>query len=102
MTSINGAEKVSLGEYIKLVDGDWLHDGTVNFYMNLLSIRDEKFVNNYLRKQRSYFFTSFFFERLSWEPSDSEDKTTGKFDSLQKWTTKRNINIFNYDKLFSR
>ena len=100
LRSHHGAEKVSLGEYIKLVSGDWLHDGTVNFYMNLLSIRDEKFVNNYLRKQRSYFFTSFFFERLLWKPSDCKDKTTGKFDQLQKWTTKRNINIFDYDKLF--
>ena len=100
LTSINGAEAVTLGEYIKLVDGGWLHDGTVNFYMNLLSLRDAKFVTNEYRKQRSYFFTSFFFERLSWRSSDSEDKTAGKFDSLQKWTSKRNTNVFDYDKLF--
>ena len=100
LTSTNGNEKVSLEEYIKLVDGDWLHDGTVNYYIDLLSIRDEKLVTNYFRERPSYFFTSFFFEKLSWKPSNSENKDTGKFDSLEKWTTKRNIDIFDYDKLF--
>jgi sentrin-specific protease 1 len=70
----------------------WLNDEVINFYMQLLTDRDELLSKRYSGRRRSHFFNTFFVERLL--KTDNEYT----YNNVKRWSKK--IDIFELDKIF--
>lgn len=73
---------ISRADMHTLVDGEWLNDEVVNFYMNLIMERSQK-----EGTPRVYAFNTFFFSKL----------LNGGHAALKRWT--RNVDLFSFDIL---
>ena len=87
---------ISVNKIKTLRDNSWLNDEMVNFYMKMLNDREEQLLAKYPGKRKSYFFNSFFTNRLV-------DNETGGYcyDNVKRWTKKAGIdNIMELERIF--
>ena len=55
-----GTDSVQRGAITRLLDGEWLNDESIHYYLILLTLRDRHLVAEEIRPRRSHFFKSFF------------------------------------------
>ena len=69
----------------------WVNDELINFYMNMLMVRDEKLSTNNPERRTSHYFNSFFMGKLL---------TDGQYNyaAVKKWSKK--FDVFEKDKVF--
>ncbi len=87
---------ISVNKIKTLRDNSWLNDEMVNFYMKMLNERENELVVKYPIKKKSYFFNSFFVNRLV-------DNESGGYcyDNVKRWTKKAGIeNIMEFERIF--
>ena len=76
-----------------LIDGTWLNDEVINFYMCMLQHRDDRLTSaSNGVKLSSYYFNSFFINKLISKNGDYDYKI------VERWTKK--MNVFLLDKMF--
>ena len=78
----NGSVKLKAYDMRTLLPNQWINDEIINFYFQILQKFDQS--------NTSYFFNTFFMTRL----------LQFGYDEVKRWT--RQINVFNYKKLFFR
>ena len=78
-------------DLFKLDEGEFLNDAIVTFYMRFLEAEIES--KSPELAKRVYFFSTFFYERLT----DAKGKKEINYTAVQKWT--KNVDIFTYDYL---
>ena len=74
----------------KLDEGEFLNDAIVTFYMRYLEHEMEE--TNPALSKRIYFFSTYFYERLTHSPTGRKEIN---YTNVQKWT--KNVDIFTYD-----
>eukprot|EP01027_Heterolobosea_sp_BB2_P023931 GEZU01036000.1.p1 GENE.GEZU01036000.1~~GEZU01036000.1.p1 ORF type:complete len:661 (-),score=139.66 GEZU01036000.1:41-2023(-) len=73
-----------------LEDREWLNDEVINFYMNLLDERQQRYSSNELvRLPKCHFFNTFFYAQLT--------QRGYSYDKVKRWT--RKIDLFSFDKI---
>ncbi|EAN31525.2 Ulp1 protease catalytic domain protein [Theileria parva strain Muguga] len=70
-----------------LFSNNWLNDEIINFYLQLLQDTNDGVVPD------CYYFSTFFYERLSGSESSYD------YSSVRRWTRRKKINIFQKDLL---
>ena len=80
---------ITVMDFKRLQIGRWYNDQLINYWMAELNNRSNR---RSLLNQRSYFWHSFFFDKLFQEQGGFN------YDKVRKWTTpqRANINIFDY------
>ena len=78
-------------DLFKLDEGEFLNDAIVTFYMRYLEAEIQSQTPELAN--RVYFFSTFFYERLT----DAKGKKEINYAAVQKWT--KNVDIFTYDYL---
>lgn len=73
-----------------LSDNTWLNDEVINFYMEMLKVRDEELCNAYPSRRHNRFMTSFFMTKLLGEGYN--------YANVRRWTKK--FDVFAADKVF--
>ena len=88
----NGKRKttVEYSDLDRLVEGEFLNDNLIGFYLRFLENRLETFQPKLA--QKVYFFNTFFFASLTNTP---RGKKGFNYHAVEKWT--RSVNIFAYD-----
>ncbi|KAK5582421.1 hypothetical protein RB653_004006 [Dictyostelium firmibasis] len=75
-----------------LLPGKWLNDEVINFYMEVLKIRDlEKKKNSGGDFPKCHFFNTFFYPKLC------NDNHTYNYEKVRRWTAR--VNLFEMDKI---
>ena len=95
-----GSDITLYGKHMaRLEPGGWLFDETVNVYMYLLQMHDEKLCRDEPTRLPSHFFNSYMFEKML-EPAK---RNSYSYKAVKRWTRKFNNtkgNIFGLDKVF--
>ncbi|KAL8004040.1 putative Ulp1 protease family catalytic domain, papain-like cysteine peptidase superfamily [Plasmopara halstedii] len=73
-----------------LLPTTWLNDEVINFYLQMMSERDEELVKAGHLAKRSHFFNSFFYTKVS--------ENGYNYINVRRWT--RKIDVFAMDKIF--
>ncbi len=77
-----------------LKDGKWLNDEVINFYMEMLRIRNKGLYETKKIKRRSHYFNTFFMTKLV-------DEGGYKYDNVRRWSKKAKIrNILELEHIF--
>eukprot|EP00923_Selenidium_pygospionis_P012515 GHVN01021252.1.p1 GENE.GHVN01021252.1~~GHVN01021252.1.p1 ORF type:complete len:878 (-),score=257.67 GHVN01021252.1:48-2291(-) len=72
--------------------GTWLNDEVINFYMELLNERNKRQRADGERTPRCYFWSTFFYTKLSGENSLGGQNYS--YESVKRWSVRKKVNIF--------
>lgn len=87
---------------------EWLNDEIINAYMSLLNARSRSLTAKPLtseqilaksRPLKCYFWNTFFYPTLTGE-THSGRRDGYDYSRVKKWTTRKNLDIFDYDMIF--
>ncbi|KAN0022515.1 hypothetical protein ACTFIU_004709 [Dictyostelium citrinum] len=74
-----------------LLPGKWLNDEVINFYMEVLKIRDAEKKKSGGDFPKCHFFNTFFYPKLC------NDNGTYNYEKVRRWTAR--VNLFEMDKI---
>ncbi|XP_026192227.1 ubiquitin-like-specific protease ESD4 [Cyclospora cayetanensis] len=86
-------------ETLRCLEGsNWLNDEVINFYLNLLQERNKKQLENGENVCRCYFFSTFFYAKLS--GASGSEEAAYNYEGVRRWTKRQKVDLFSKDLIF--
>ena len=101
--AVSGPNKVTRSSMQTLKPKQWLNDEVINYYIKICLAERDKNICSSTGRKRSYFFNSFFMQKL-FDEKNSDVEKRGKFnyDQVTRWSGKvREQNLFQMKYVFA-
>lgn len=101
--AVSGPNKVTRSSMQTLKPKQWLNDEVINYYIKICLAERDKNICSSTGRKRSYFFNSFFMQKLfDMKNSDVEKRGKFNYDQVTHWSGKvREQNLFQMKYVFA-